>query len=71
MFDATDQPAAETPKDATAASERQLNTILFWLLFYAVASSAASYFKLTEVAAMLAQIATGLFGAALALMKAH
>jgi hypothetical protein len=73
MFDATDQPPAETPKveAPTAVNEKQLNTILFWLLFYACASAAANYFKMTEVSAMLGQIATGLFGAALALMKSH
>jgi hypothetical protein len=53
------------------ADEKQLRTLLVWLALYVLASVAVAWAsgKLPEALAMLNNIASGLFGAAMAMMR--
>lgn len=55
----------------TEMDEKQLNRLLLWLAVYVVASVAISWAcgKLPEALSMVTNIASGFFGAAMAMMR--
>ena len=55
----------------TELDEKQLRTLLLWLALYALASVAVAWAsgKLPEALSMLQNIASGIFGAAMAMMR--